>query len=167
MCRGTQDVAGSAHPLPTSPGKHGLTLDLIFHPEALAFDDDGIGMMQQPIEDRGGQGAVMVEDRGPLLEGTVGGNNQRPLFIAEADHVEEQIGTDLVYRKIAEFVKDEQGGFGVFFELRFETARTLRSGQGVDDINGTGKEHRVALEAGGIAERGRQVRFTLLMTMPF
>ena len=49
--------------------KRGLTLELVFHPETLAFDDDRVGMMQQPIQDRGGQGAVMVEDRGPLLEG--------------------------------------------------------------------------------------------------
>src|SRR6266853_2757147 len=50
-----------------------LTLQLVFHPEALAFDDDGVGMMQQPIQDCGGQSAVMVEDRGPLLKGTVRG----------------------------------------------------------------------------------------------
>ena len=25
--------------------KRGLTLKLVFHPEALAFDDDGVGMM--------------------------------------------------------------------------------------------------------------------------
>jgi len=87
-------------------------------------------------------------------------------FIAEADHLEEQIGACLVNREIAEFVKDEQRGLGVFFEFRFEPARTFGRGQGVDDINGTGKEHRGALEAGGIAERGRQVRFALLMTMP-
>lgn len=82
MRRVTQDVAGSAPPLPTGPGNQGLTLDLIFHTEALAFDDDGVGMMEQPIQDRGGQGAVMVEDHGPLLEGEVGGNDDRPLFIA-------------------------------------------------------------------------------------
>ena len=95
----------------------GLTLELVFHPEALAFDDDGVGMMQQPIENCRGQGAVVVEDRGPLLEGAVRGNDQRPLFIAEADHLEEQIGTHLVDREIAELVQDQQRGFRVFFEL--------------------------------------------------
>ena len=59
--------------MPASPKQRGLTLELVFHPEALAFDDDGVGMMQQPIQDRGGQGAVMVEDRGPLLKGAVRG----------------------------------------------------------------------------------------------
>ena len=76
--------------------QRGLTLELVFHPEALAFDDDGVRMMQQPIQDCGGQGAVMVEDRGPLLKSTVGGNDDRPLFIAQADHLEEQVGARLV-----------------------------------------------------------------------
>ena len=61
--------------------QRGLTLDLVFHPEALAFDDEGVRMMQQPIQDRGGQGAVMVEDHGPLLKGTVRGKDDGPLFI--------------------------------------------------------------------------------------
>ena len=65
--------------------QRGLTLQLIFHPEALALDDDRIGMMQQAIQDRRGQGAVMVEDGGPVFEGAVGGQDHRPLFIAEAD----------------------------------------------------------------------------------
>ena len=139
--------------------QHELTLELVFHPEALAFDDDRVGMMQQPIEDCRGQGAVMVEDRGPLLKSTVGGNDERPLFIAQADHLEEQIGACLVNRQIAEFIEDEQGRFGVFFEFRFEPARALGCGQGIDDINGTGKAHGVALEASRIASGGRQVRF--------
>ena len=32
--------------------ERGLTLDLVFHAETLAFNDDGLGMMQQPIQDR-------------------------------------------------------------------------------------------------------------------
>src|SRR5215831_7656203 len=116
-------------------------------------------MMQQPIQNGGGQGAIMVEDRGPLLESTVGGHDERPLFIAQADHLEEQIGARLVNGQIAELVKDEQGGFGVFFEFGFEPARALGGGQGIDDINGTGKKHGVALQAGLIAQGGRQMRF--------
>jgi cation transport regulator ChaC len=160
MCRGAGGRRSHKAGVRRALRKRELTLELIFHPEALAFDDDDVGMMQQPIQDRGGQGAVMVEDRGPLLEGAVGGNDQCPLFIVEADHLEEQIGTRLVNREIAELVKDEQGGFGVFFDLRFEPARTLRRGQRVDDINGTGKEHRVALKAGGIAQGRCQVGFS-------
>ena len=107
--------------------------------------------MQQPIEDGGGQGAVIVEYLGPILEGSVRGHHDRSLFIAQADDLEEQIGTGLVNGEVAELVQYEQRGFGVLFEFRFETTGTLGGSQGVDDINGAGKEHRVALETRGIA----------------
>src|SRR5215470_11478755 len=48
-----------------------LPVDLIFHAETLAFDDDGLGVMQQPIQDRRRQGTVIVEDLRPFLEGAV------------------------------------------------------------------------------------------------
>ena len=128
---------------------------MVFHPEALAFDDDGVGVIEQPIQDGRGQGAVMVKDGGPLLKNAVGGNDQRPLFIAEADHLEEQIGAGLVNGERAELVEDEERRFGLFFQFRFEPTRTLRRGQRVHDINGTGKEHRVAVEASRIAQRRR------------
>jgi len=51
----------------------GLLAWLVLHPIAGAFNDDGFGMMQEAVEHRGGNGAVVVEDRGPLLEGLVGG----------------------------------------------------------------------------------------------
>ena len=108
--------------------QRGLTLKLVFHPEALAFDDDGVSMMQQPIQDRGGQGAVMVEDRGPLLKSAVGGKNDRPLFIAQGDDLEEQIGAYLVNREVPELIEDEQRGFRIFFEFGFETPGALGSG---------------------------------------
>src|SRR6266571_1452273 len=101
----------------------------------------------------------MVEDRGPLLESAVGGNDERPLFIAQGDNLEEQIGARLVNREVAELVEDEQRGFRVFFEFGFETPSTLCASQGVDHINGTRKGHRVALEAGGIAQRRGEVGF--------
>ena len=63
--------------------ERGLLLDLVFHTETLAFDNHGLGVMQQPVQDGGGQGAVMVEYVRPLLEGAVRGNNDRPLLIAQ------------------------------------------------------------------------------------
>ena len=38
-----------------------LPVDLIFHAETLAFDDDGLGVMQQPVQDRRRQGTVIVK----------------------------------------------------------------------------------------------------------
>jgi hypothetical protein len=74
-------------------------LELIFHAETLAFDDHGVGVMQQPVQNGSGQGAVIIEDLGPLLEGAVRGDNDRPLLIAQRDDLEEQIGARLVNGK--------------------------------------------------------------------
>src|SRR5713101_2526461 len=108
----------------------------------------------------------MVEDRGPLLESAVRGNNNRPLFIAQRNDLEEQVGACLVNREIAELVEDEQRRFRVFFQLGFETSGTFGRGEGIDHLNGTGKEDRGALEARGRAQGCRQGGVALLMTMP-
>jgi hypothetical protein len=42
--------------------------DLVFHAVAGALDDDRLGMVEEPVEHRGGDGAVVVENGGPLLE---------------------------------------------------------------------------------------------------
>jgi hypothetical protein len=56
---------------------------LILHAETLAFDDHGLGVMQQPVQDGGREGAVIIKDLGPFLEGAVRGDNDRPLLIAQ------------------------------------------------------------------------------------
>src|SRR5713101_1073573 len=119
-----------------------LTLDLVFHTETFAFDDHRLGVMQQPIQDGGGQRVVLVEDLGPLLKGPVRGNNNCSLLIAQRDDLEEQISAGLVNGKVAEFIEDEQRGFRVLLKCLFETPSTPGGSKRVDDINGTGKEHR-------------------------
>jgi len=139
--------------------KRGGTRAWVCHPATRAFDDNRGGMRQPPIQDRAGQGAVMVADRGPLLAGTVGGHQQRPLGRAAAAHWEEQSGARLVNGAIAELVQDAPRGSGVFCEFGFEPARPLGRGQGVEASHGTGTAHRVPLAAGGIAPGGRQMRW--------
>ena len=150
------------HPL----RERGLTLDVVLHTAAFSFDAHRLGMVQQPIQDRGGQGTVMVEDCGPLLQGAVGGTDDRPLFIAQRDDLEEQIGARLVNREVPKLVEDQQRGLRVFFAFGFETPGALCGGEGVEHLNGTGKKPGMALEAGGIAQGGRQMRFALRITMP-
>jgi hypothetical protein len=43
---------------------HGL--GLVLHSIALAFNDDGFGVVEEAIQDGRSDGAVVVEDRGPL-----------------------------------------------------------------------------------------------------
>ena len=52
--------------------------------------------MEQSVQDGGGDGAVIVEDGGPLLERLVGGQNDGTPFVALTDDLKEEVGTVLV-----------------------------------------------------------------------
>ena len=44
-----------------------LRIDAVLHAVTLAFDNDGLGVVQDAVEDGRGQRAVIVKDRRPLL----------------------------------------------------------------------------------------------------
>lgn len=41
---------------------------MVFHTVGTAFDDDGVAVVVEAVEDGGGDGGVTIEDGGPLLE---------------------------------------------------------------------------------------------------
>jgi len=94
-----------------------------------------------------------------LLEGFVGGQDNRTPFIALADGLKKQIGAVLVDGQITDFIQDEDRGVKIFSELGFEAALFLSGRELVNDVDGVGKEHRVVLQAGGIAQCGGQMGF--------
>ena len=51
--------------------------DLIIHAVTPAFDYHGFSVVQQPIQHGAGQGAVVVEDFGPVFIGLVGRDDGR------------------------------------------------------------------------------------------
>ncbi len=65
-------------------------------------------MVEEAVEDGGGDGGVAVEDGGPVLEGFVGGQDDGAAFVAGADDLEEQVGSALVDGEVADLVEDEQ-----------------------------------------------------------
>src|SRR5262249_9940386 len=132
--------------------------DLALGAVALALDDDGVDVVQDAVEDGGGERAVVVEDLRPVLEGTVGGDHHRPAFVAPADDLEQQIGAVLVDRQIAELVDDQQAGLEVATDLTLEAAGGLRGGERVDDVDGGGEERGMAADAGGMAECDADMR---------
>src|SRR5260370_33413256 len=136
----------------------GVRVDLVLHAEALAFDDDGVGVVQHAIEDGGGQGAVVVEYLGPVLVGAVGGDHHRGALVALADDLEQQVCAVLVDRKVTELVDDQHGWLEGAVELALELAGGLGRGQGVDNVHGGGEEHRVAVQAGGGAQSALHMR---------
>jgi hypothetical protein len=70
-------------------GRDRSRLDAVLHPIALAFDDDGLGMVEDAVEDGAGEGGIVVEDARPLLEGLVGAQDNRAALVALADDLKE------------------------------------------------------------------------------
>ena len=125
---------------------------------AAAFNGDGLGVMQQPVQQRGGQDAVVVEDAGPLLVDAVGRNGDAAAFVAVADDLEEDVGAELVDGQIAKLVDTQQLGAEVAVQGALDAAACGGcGGDGVDDVDGAGEEHRVCAQAGGVAQGGEQM----------
>src|SRR6202049_726592 len=137
----------------------GLLVNLVLGAIALAFYDDRVGVVQDTVEDGGGQCAVVVEDLRPVFVSAVGGDHHRCALVALADELEKQVCAVLVDRKVSELVDNQYGGLQVAVELALEAAGGLGRCQGVDNVAGRGEEHRVSIHAGGVAESDRQVRF--------
>src|SRR5208337_482546 len=82
-------------------------LDLVLPAKACAFDDNRLGVVEQPIQDGRGDGAIVVEDAGPLFEGFVSSQHDGATFVTLADDLEEQVGAVLVDGKIAELIEHQ------------------------------------------------------------
>lgn len=134
-------------------------MDLVFHAEAGAFDNDRLGVVEEAVQDGRGDGTVVVEDAGPLFERFIGGHHDGAAFIALANDLEQQVGAVLVDGQVADLVQDQEPGAEVFLEFGFEGALFLGGAQMVDDLDGIGKENRVAFQASGVAQRRSQVGF--------
>ena len=128
-----------------------LSFDAVFHPITGALDEHRLGVMKQPIEDRGRNGAIAIEDGRPLLEGFVGGQNDRTALVALADDLEEQVGAALVDGQVTDLVQNERRRRQVPFQFGFERPSGLGGAQGVDDVDGIGEQHPMAGLTGGVA----------------
>jgi len=63
---------------------------------AFALDEAGVGMMEQPVEERGGQRCIVVEDLRPMLVSAIGAYEDGAAFITLGDDLEQQVGAELV-----------------------------------------------------------------------
>ena len=78
--------------------------------------------MQQSVKQCRSQCAVVVKDFRPVLEDTICGNNQRPLFIAVTDDLEEQIRPGFVDGQVAQLIQYYQGRFVIFSQFLLQTS---------------------------------------------
>ena len=66
--------------------------------------------MKKAIEDSGGNGAIAVENSGPLFEGFVGCNDDGTAFVSLADDLEKQVGSALIDGQIPYLVQISKAG---------------------------------------------------------
>ena len=66
--------------------------DSSLHPVAFPLDDDRYRVVQQAVGECRCQSVVVVKDFRPVLEDAISINDQRSLFIAVADDLEEELG---------------------------------------------------------------------------
>ena len=80
----------------------------MFEPIAFAGDRYDVGVMQQTVQQGGGECRVLGESGIPLAERQIAGNDQAALFHTGGDHLEEQVGLLPVHWQVADFINDEQ-----------------------------------------------------------
>ena len=72
-------------------------------------------MVKEAVKYGRGKSRIIVEDSRPVFICSVRSDHHGPLFIAQTDYLEEQIGAAFVDRKKAEFVQTKQvRGRGIF-----------------------------------------------------
>ncbi len=105
-------------------------------------------MMGEAIEERTGE-AFRTEYGGPFIEWQVAGDQSGTAFIALAEHLEEQLGTDSRERHVAQFVDDQQLD-GVEMLLQGPEAALITGfHEFVHEGGGRGEGDAVSLLAGG------------------
>jgi len=108
MCSVIKDKSRRCAPAAVSMASMGEVLlgwHLVLHAIAAAFNGNGFSVVEEPVQDGRGDGAVVVENGGPGFESFVGGQNNGSTLVALADHLEEHIGSALVDRQIADLIK--------------------------------------------------------------
>ncbi len=118
-------------------------LQLLFEPIRVAPDVDGDRVMQDPVEDRGGNNPV-AEDLAPAAEALVGREDHRAPLVAAANELEEEVGAGAIDRQVADLVDDQQPRHGVDLEPLVEPVLADRPAQRRDHARGGREEHAVA-----------------------
>ena len=115
--------------------------DLTFHTKATALDGDGVGVMQEPVENGGSESGIVVKDAGPSYVGLVGRQNDRSLLVSLTNDLEKEIGSGFVDGKVSKFVHDQDRRGEVFSESPFELMGRVRGGKCIDDIHSRTEEN--------------------------
>jgi hypothetical protein len=97
----------------------------------LDLDDDRV--VQQPIQQRGGDHGI-AEDLTPFRKAAVRGQDHGALFVSGVDQLEEQVGAAAGDGQIPDLVDDEQRGAGIEADLFGQAPLSFSLGQRLDQF---------------------------------
>src|SRR5882724_4871800 len=123
------------------------------HAETLALGGDDGGVVSEAIEQRGGELLVTSEDLGPLAEGEVARDDDRPLLVAVGDEVEEQLAAGAIEGDESDLVEEEEFDAGKTALQAGELALVAGFEEGAHQI-GRAPEADVAPLSGGLDAEG-------------
>ena len=104
---------------------------MIPHPVAVPPYVDDVAVMDQPV-DQGCSHDLVAEHAAPFLEALVRRQNRRRPFVPGVDELEEQHGTVLADRQVADFVDHQEGRMRQHTQPAGQVAGSLRVGEGLD-----------------------------------
>ena len=96
-------------------------LTFLLQPVAVALDEEGVAVVQESVENGGGED-IVAEDLAPLGDELIGGDEHAALLVTPSDELEEEVGAALLEGQISELVEDEQLGLRVEVELVLEVS---------------------------------------------
>ena len=121
---------------------------------SLDLDDDGV--VEQPVEQRGGDDGI-AEDLAPFGEAAVGGEDHGALLVAGVDELEEQVAAAGNDRQVADLVDDQERCAAEIAQALPELPFALGGGQRGDDVGQSGEVDALAGLDRLDGERGGQV----------
>lgn len=83
---------------------------------ALTFQDGNVGVVREPVQQRGDAGGI-GKDVAPFGETAIGGDDDGSAFITAIDDFIEKVGGVIVVSQITQFINAKQRGAGIAFQL--------------------------------------------------
>ncbi len=119
---------------------------------AIAFDKDGLSVVEKTVQQGGGHGGVTSEDTGPVFEGDVGSDDDGAMLVAFGDNLEQELGTSLVEGEVSQLINNQEPRALITFNFTSQLTASLCGAEAVDYIDSSSKQDTVTGQASGMAQ---------------
>jgi hypothetical protein len=134
-------------------------IGVLAHAVTGALDLHDHGMMEEPVEQRGGDNRI-AEDVTPFGKAAIGGEDHRAFFVAGVDELEEQVAAARGDRQVADFVNHQQRTAAQEAYLLAQDAFTFGFGQDGDEVGQRDEVDAFAGANGLDGERNGEMGFS-------